>query len=227
MMKIENIIRRVLREQEEEKLSELPPIDDFFDSDWNLVLNFMNRYPNKKFYYPSDLDLRRYNIKTLGNLVRVDGGLDLFSSKSFQSLGNLERVGGSLNLVSCKNLQSLGNLEYVGGDLNTTFCRNLTYLNNLKYVGGDLDLRDSDIETLGNLEYVGGWLDLWKRNIKSLGNLVRVEGDLSLFNCKNLQSLGNLKYVGGNLQLKLTPLSMKYTREEIKNMVEVVGEVYL
>jgi hypothetical protein len=29
------------------------------------------------------------------------------------------------------------------------------------------------------------------------------------------------------LSLSDTPLSMKYTREEIKNMVEVVGEVYL
>jgi hypothetical protein len=70
-------------------------------------------------------------------------------------------------------------------------------------------------------------LDLWRTDIKTLGNLVRVEGDLSLFNCKNLQSLGNLKYVGGNLQLKLTSLSKKYTKEEIRKMVEVVGEVYL
>jgi hypothetical protein len=29
------------------------------------------------------------------------------------------------------------------------------------------------------------------------------------------------------LQLKLTSLSKKYTKEEIRKMVEVVGEVYL
>ena len=43
----------------------------------------------------------------------------------------------------------------------------------------------------------------------------------------NVESLGKLKYVYDHLDLQHTPLSMKYTREEIKNMVEVVGEVYL
>jgi hypothetical protein len=143
MMKIGNIIRKVLREQEE-NLSELPPTDDFFDNDWNLALRFMNRYPNKKFYYPSDLDLRRTDIKSLGNLVRVDGNLYLSES-----------------------------------------------------------------------------------DIKSLGNLERVDGYLNLYGCENLQSLGNLEYVGGFLSLGYTPLSKKYTIEEIRNMVEVVGKVYL
>ena len=164
MMKIENIIRRVLREQEQEKLSELPPIDDFFDNDWNLVLNFMSRYPNKKFYYLGDLDLSYSKIETLGNLVRVEGNLGLI---------------------------------------------------------------DTDIETLGNLEYVDGNLYLSESDIKSLGNLERVDGYLNLYGCENLQSLGDLKYVGGFLSLGYTPLSKKYTKEEIRKMVEVVGEVYL
>jgi hypothetical protein len=103
-MKIDNIIRKVLREQEEEKLSELPPFDDFFDSDWNLVLNFMNRYPNKKFYYPGDLILRVMDIESLGNLVRVEGDLDLEES-DIKSLGNLERVDGNLDLRKCQNFQ--------------------------------------------------------------------------------------------------------------------------
>jgi hypothetical protein len=114
-MKIENIIRRVLREQEEEKLSELPPIDDFFDNDWNLVLNFMNRYPNKKFYYLGDLDLSYSKIETLGNLVRVEGNLDL-TDTDIETLGNLEYVGGDLDLGH-SNVESLGNLKYVGSHL--------------------------------------------------------------------------------------------------------------
>jgi hypothetical protein len=36
-----------------------------------------------------------------------------------------------------------------------------------------------------------------------------------------------LEYVGGYLNLRYTPLSEKYTKEEIRKMVEVVGEVYL
>jgi hypothetical protein len=159
MMKIENIIRRVLREQEEEKLSELPPIDDFFDNDWNLVLNFMNRYRNKKFYYPSDLDLTFSDIETLGNLVKVEG---------------------DLNLRKCQNFQSLGNLEYVGGNLNLRYTK-IETLENLEYVGGGLNLIDTDIETLGNLEYVGDALDLFGcENLKSLGNLEYVGGYLDL-----------------------------------------------
>jgi hypothetical protein len=138
-MKIENIIRRVLREQEEEKLSELPPFDDFFDNDWNLVLNFMNRYPNKKFYYPGDLNLSFGNIESLGNLVRVEGYLDLRRT-DIKSLGNLERVDGYLNLTF-SNIETLGNLEYVGHALNLYGCENLQSLGNLNYVGKWVDLR--------------------------------------------------------------------------------------
>jgi hypothetical protein len=225
-MKIENIIRRVLREQEQEKLSELPPFDDFFDSDWNLALNFMNRYPNKKFYYPGDLNLEESDIKSLGKLVRVEGNLDL---------------------MSCKNLVSLGGLEYVGGYLDLRDTK-IEILGNLNYVGGWLDLRRTDIKTLGNLNHVGGDLDLEScQNLESLGNLKSVAGYFNLRLCKNLQSLGdlkhvgswldlggtrietlgNLKYVGSHLFLRYTPLSEKYTKEEIRNMVEVVGKVYL
>ena len=200
-MKIENIIRRVLREQDE-KLSELPPFDDFFENDWNLVLNFMNRYPNKKFYYPGDLYLGESDIETLGNLVRVEGYLDLWK-RNIKSLGNLERVDGYLNLYGCFNLQSLGNLKYVGGLLYSYGNENLQSLGNLIRVEGNLDLRGSEIKTLGNL--------------------VRVEGDLDLRRCFSLQSLGNLEYVGGDLELKRTPLEEKYTEKQIRDMVEVVG----
>jgi hypothetical protein len=185
MMKIGNIIRKVLREQEE-NLSELPPIDDFFDSDWNLVLNFMNRYPNKKFYYPGDLYLGESDIETLGNLVKVEGKLDLYGNESFQSLGKLKHVGSWLNLLYCKNLKSLGDLKYVGGHMDLAYCKNLQSLGDLKHVGGFLDLSSSDIVSLGNLKYVDGWLDL-----------------------------------------RRTPSSKKYTEEEIRKIVEVVGKVYL
>jgi len=140
-MKIENIIRKVLREQEEEKLSELPPLEDFFDNDWNLALNFMNRYPNKKFYYPSDLNLTYSKIETLGNLVRVEGDLILFLS-DVKTLGNLVEIKGDLDLFGVEKLESLGKLEYVGDDLSLKRS-DIESLGNLKYVGGDLDLRHS------------------------------------------------------------------------------------
>jgi hypothetical protein len=43
----------------------------------------------------------------------------------------------------------------------------------------------------------------------------------------NIEDLGKLKYVGGNLVLEDTPLSKKYTKDEIRSMVEVGGKIYL
>jgi len=73
-------------------------------------------------------------------------------------------------------------------------------------IGGDLNLRHTEIESLGNLTSVGGDLDLRKIPIKSLGNL---------------------QSVGGDLYLRRTPLSKMYTREQIREMVNVDGEIYL
>ena len=42
-----------------------------------------------------------------------------------------------------------------------------------------------------------------------------------------IESLGNLTSVGGNLELRRTSLSEKYTEEEIRNLVEVKGDIYL
>ena len=184
-MKIENIIRRVLREQEEEKLLKIPGFR-FFNNDWNILQKFLESQGHPRYSIGGDLNLRDSDVKSLGNLVRVDGDLDLASCQNLESLGNLEYVGDGLDLFDCKNLKSLGDLEYVGGNL---------------------DSWRTDIKTLGNLEYVGGWLDL--------------------FNCKNLQSLGNLEYVGGKLDLRDTPLSEKYTEDDIRKMVNVVGVIVI
>jgi hypothetical protein len=42
-----------------------------------------------------------------------------------------------------------------------------------------------------------------------------------------IESLGNLQFVGGSLNLLRTPLSMMYTEEQIRQMVNVDGEIYL
>jgi hypothetical protein len=89
----------------------------------------------------------------------------------------------------------------------------------------DLDLRYSDIKTLGNLTSVGGYLYLRGSGIQSLGNLTSVGGDLNLRFCE-IEDFGNLTSVGGNLILRNTPLSKKYTREEIRSMIEIGGYIY-
>ena len=91
-------------------------------------------------------------------------------------------------------------------------------------IGGDLDLQYSPIETLGNLQFVGGYLSLQDTSIESLGNLKSVGGYLNLAYTL-IESLGNLQYVGGDLHLHGTPLSI-YTREQIREMINVEGRIY-
>ena len=125
-----------------------------------------------------------------------------------------------------KFLERRGNPPYeITDDLNL-YKSNIKSLGNLISAGGYLDLYKSEIKSLGNLTSVGGYLDLINSKIESLGNLTSVGGDLNLYGSK-IESLGNLTSVGGYLDLKDTPLSKKYTEEEIRSMVEVGGKVYL
>ena len=93
-------------------------------------------------------------------------------------------------------------------------------------IGGDLNLRDTSIESLGNLTSVGGNLILRDTQIKFLGNLTSVGGSLDLSRTP-IESLGNLTSVGGFLDLRGTPLSNEYTEKQIRQMVDVDGEIYL
>lgn len=112
----------------------------------------------------------------------------------------------------------IGNL-----DLTKTKIRDL---GKLEYVSGYLNLQHTPIQSLGNLKEVGGNLYFLSPNIESLENLEKVGGDLYL-DRSNIRSLGNLKEVGGILVLTDTPLSKKYSEEEIRRMVDIDGHIYL
>jgi hypothetical protein len=177
---MKQLIRKILREQEEEIIT-LPPFS-FFAYDWNEVLEYAD---GRLFRINGNINLSFSNITTLGGLVEVDGDLDLAHCYELQSLGKLESVGGNLNLFRCVNLQSLGELRSVGGYLNLWGCENL--------------------ESLGELRNVVSWFNLLDcMNLKSLDKLESVDGDLNLYDCQNLQSLGELRSVGGGLDLRGT-----------------------
>ena len=93
-------------------------------------------------------------------------------------------------------------------------------------IGGDLDLSGTPIKSLGNLISVEGDLNLYDTPIRSLENLKSVRGFLYL-DSTPIESLGNLTSVGGDLDLSFTSLSEKHTEEEIRQMVDVGGEIYL
>jgi hypothetical protein len=125
-----------------------------------------------------------------------------------------------------KFLEKKGNPPYsIGGNLNLRETQ-IKSLGNLTSVGGYLDLEGTPIESLGNLISVGGSLILKNTPIESLGNLTSVRGNLDLDGTP-IESLGNLISVGGYLDLDGTPLSKMYIKKQIREMVNVDGEIYL
>jgi hypothetical protein len=93
-------------------------------------------------------------------------------------------------------------------------------------LGGNLYLEESSVEFLGNLISVEGDLYLYNTPINSLGNLTSVGGDLDLLGT-SIKSLGNLISVGGDLDLQGTPLSKMYNKEQIRQMVNVGGKIFM
>ncbi len=96
---------------------------------------------------------------------------------------------------------------------------------------GDLNLRNTPITSLPNNLNVGGYLNLGNTPITSLPNNLNVGGNLDLYNTKITSLPDNLK-VGGDLNLANTPLSKKYTKAQIKQMIEdkggyVKGNIYI
>jgi hypothetical protein len=125
-----------------------------------------------------------------------------------------------------KFLEKKGYPPYtIGGNLDLHNAK-IKSLGNLQSVGGYLDLYDSKLESLGNLLSVGGNLYLEGTKIESLGNLQSVGFSLELQYSK-IKSLGNLQSVGFSLDLQKTPISKKYSKEEIRQMVRVGSTIYI
>lgn len=69
--------------------------------------------------------------------------------------------------------------------------------------------------------------DLLQKFLKLKGNPpYSIGGDLYLEGTR-IESLGNLQSVGGSLYLGNTPISKKYSEEEIRQIVNVGGKIYL
>ena len=102
----------------------------------------------------------------------------------------------------------------------------ITELKYLVKVSGNFDLSFTPIESLPKLESVGGGLYLNNSQIKSLPKLESVGKSLRL-SFTSIKELPMLSYVGGDLYLKSTPLSKTTTEEELRNKIEVKGNIYL
>jgi hypothetical protein len=148
--------------EQEEQILRVPFVA--FGNDWNVLQRFLERRGNPPYMIMDNLDLRRTDIESLGNLTSVGGDLNLKHSE-IESLGNLTSVGGYFNLEGTK-IKSLGNLTSVGLSLN---------------------LFNSEIESLGNLISVGVSLNLYSTPLsrkypteEEIRSMVEVGGDVYL-----------------------------------------------
>jgi len=139
-----------------EEIFSLPPIEDFFNNDYTLVLEFMDTLGNPKFKIAGNVDLSNSDIESLGNLVEVEGNLELFGS----------------------------NIQFLPENL---------------HVGGVLDIRLTDISELPDNLTIKKVLEMAYTEVSTIPN--------------------NLKVLGGYLDIRNTPLTKKFNRQEIHNMI--------
>jgi hypothetical protein len=78
-----------------------------------------------------------------------------------------------------------------------------------------------------SFEIFGNDWDKLQKYLDRKGNpLYSIGGDLDLRHTP-IESLGNLTSVGGSLYLEDTPMSNKHSEQEIKQMVNIEGDIYL
>ena len=104
------------------------------------------------------------------------------------------------------------------GDLNLATTPIDRLPDELKHIDGHLNLFNTQIKSLPDGLTIIGWLDLDNTQIKLLPNGLTVGGSLSLCDTQ-IKSLPNGLKVGNYLYLYNTPLSKKYTPDEIKQMI--------
>jgi len=143
-------------------------------------------------------DFFKYIYKTFDKIYKKSGKEDEAKQNAIEKINQYIKNGskGSLNL---------GNTP-------------ITSLPDNFKVEGSLYLWRTKITSLPNNLQVGGNLDLSYTKITSLPNNLQIKGDLDISYTK-ITFLPKDLQVGGNLEAYNTPISKKYTKEEIKQMV--------
>ena len=126
-----------------------------------------------------------------------------------------------------KFLNKKGNPPYILiGDIDLSTRQDIESLGSLIEVKGFLDLSFSQIESLGNLTSVDDDFDLIRTPVEDLGNLTYVGGSLILYKT-SIVDLGKLTYVGDDLNLSETQVSKIYSEEQIRDVIDVGGVIFM
>jgi len=148
----------------------------------------------------------------LGSMINSEDDLDKFinlyiKNKDSKGYDGIKLIGEfDFSYYYTDSLGVLCNeLVKVDGDLEV-FNRGGIKFNKLRSVSGGLDLSNCKMKSLLELEYVGGGLSISRSKI---------------------ESLPKLKEIGGSFSLYGTPLSETTTEEELREKINVEGEIYL
>ena len=143
--------------EEEQKVLHLPSAKVF--GGWDELQKFLELKGNPLYSLGGDLDLQlTTSVKSLGNLVSVDGDLVLDGSE-IESLGNLTHVGGTFTMINTP-IKTLGNLTSVGRSLFMNGSK-IESFGNLTSVGINMFMRDTPLdekyseEQIRQMIYVG------------------------------------------------------------------------
>lgn len=148
------------------------------------------------------------DIRLDKNEKRINGNLNL-SESYFRELSQIESVSGNL-IIEYSEITEIKDLVFVGGGLICDYSPIQKLPNNLK-VGGALSLEECPITKLPDNLKVGYNLILSHSSIKTIPNNLSLDGDLLLIS---------------------TPMSDKYSRDRIRQMIEqnggyITGKIYL
>jgi hypothetical protein len=165
---------------EEQEVLQIPSFGIF--GDWETLQIYLKHKGNPLFSIEGDMDLSHSDIESLGNLVSVEGNLNLIGCYKLSSLGKLTSVGKNLTL-NYSSIKGLDNLTSVGNDLFLLNCMELTSLDNLTSVGGYLDLGGCEkLTSLGNLKYVGDDLAIYDTPLRKhrveIRQMVDIKGEI-------------------------------------------------
>jgi hypothetical protein len=181
------------------------------------ILDFLKEKENKKLPKKWFESVKLYKLVQKlenhpdGTQYRHKGYLFL-SHTNIKKLPNDLYVEGELRLDDT-NITKLPDNLYVDGYLELTNCKQLTKLpDNLRIIGGFLALENCE-------------------KVTKLPNNLYVDDYLDLTGCRQLRELPDNLYVGRELYLENTPIAMKYTVEEIREIVastggEIIGEIF-
>ena len=143
--------------EEEQKVLHLPSAKVF--GGWDELQRYLELKGNPLYSLGGDLDLQlTTSVKSLGNLVSVDGDLVLDGSE-IESLGNLTHVGGTFTMINTP-IKTLGNLTSVGRSLFINGNK-IESFGNLTSVGSNLFMGETPLdekyseEQIRQMIYVG------------------------------------------------------------------------